>query len=881
MCFRANLFFLILFFVNDTFGQNLSGIVIDSSGLPIKGVSVYLTETNSKKITGFSLTNEKGEFLVSSVFIEKDSLAFSHIGYKKVMKSISDFQKNGNVVKLFKVGIVLTEVVVKSPIWVNGDTTKFSADYFKEQSDRKLKDLVGHIPGFEITNAGKLKYNNKVVEKITIEGEDLFSDKTTLLLNSLPIHAIEEIQLLQNQHENKKLKNFESGDRLFLNLSLKKRKLKMGFGDAELGANTKGRGLANFTNFTLAPKIKLGFIGGFESLGQSTLGLEDELKDAPYKEQDAWMLTEPYVETYFRVPDVYYKFNNLVNARLKINTAFSKRLSSETELHFLLDRQSQSSANKEIILDTSGFIEQIRYSNYIRKPMQALVNEKLHWDISDNKDLKLVLNWEGNFLKASEQRNLARTNISDSTANAVQNNKNSASINIEYLNKVSVTRADFFKILLYAGNFNQEISGVSQSYFLSFDLPYTGYGRLNYPLNVKKEGAQVQYTRMLQRKNNSFSYGIVAKYDQVVSETEALLKQLSSPEMFNISFLSNQNRLDAVTGKIFIKYPLSVFEVPINIDVSGGAQYYAKQYPIKENLVQPTYDVSLTHENRKLPSMYNVRLRFYNQLPALFNFNSFFRPVEFNGFRATSQPLDMVDYQSLDVFFKLGKSKYIPFTSFGFGRESAGFASKQYLKPNIQLISDTLIRKANYNANLQFNWNVVPKKTKLKVNAYYFLFYDQGRLLYNDSYYLRENVSMRWNLKLSRDWKKKFFSSLETGGDYFIPGNNNSGLFPMENILNWNLGWKNKYQVVHSLSLGLDATYFKTKMSESMSVDFMTLDFSGNFQIPKSPFNIFVAVQNILNQKNLSYADQSPSYQRFFQIPLQGVNFFLKLGYEM
>jgi len=220
MCFRANLFFLILFFVNDTFGQNLSGIVIDSYGLYIKGVSVYLTEKNSKKITGFYLTNEKGEFLVSSVFIEKDSLAFSHIGYKKVIKSISYFQKNGNVVKLFKFGIVLTEVVVKSPIWVNGDTTKFSADYFKEQSDRKLKDLVGHIPGFEITNAGKLKYNNKVVEKITIEGEDLFSDKTTLLLNSLPIHAIEEIQLLQNQHENKKLKNFESGDRLFLNLSL-------------------------------------------------------------------------------------------------------------------------------------------------------------------------------------------------------------------------------------------------------------------------------------------------------------------------------------------------------------------------------------------------------------------------------------------------------------------------------------------------------------------------------------------------------------------------------------------------------------------------------------------------------------------------------------
>lgn len=881
MHLRGYLIFLILFFVNDAFGQSLPGTVIDSSGSPIKGVSVYLSETDSKKITGFSFTNEKGAFQVLSPFIEKDSLTFSHIGYKKEKISIVDFQKNGNVINLHKVGIVLTEVVVKSPILVSGDTTKFNADYFAEQSDHKLKDLVSHIPGFEITNSGKLKYKNKVVEKITIGGEDLFSDKTTLLLNSIPIHAIDEIQVLQNQLENKKLKDFESGDRLFLNLTLKKSRLKMGFGDAELGANTKGRGLANFTNFTLAPKIKLGFIGGFESLGQSTFSIEDELKDAPYKEQDAWMLKEPSIETYFRVPDVYYKYNNLANAGVKINSPVSNKLFFETELHFLRDRQTQNSVNNELILDTSGFVAQARYSNYTRKPLQALVNEKLHWDISENKDLKLVLNWTGNFLKANEQRRLERINISDSTANTVQDNMNLTSVNIEYLHKVSGARADFIKLFLFAGDFKQDISGISQNYFLSFELPYTGYGQLLYPLDVKKNGAQLQYTRMVRAKKHSFSYGFIAKYDHVISENSAVLKQAATMDTFGISLLRNQNRFDAFTGKIFVKYPLSIFEIPINLDVNGGTQYYAKQYPSKESIFLPTYDVSLSYEKKMLPSLYNIRLRFYNQLPSLFNFNSFYRPVEFNGFRVTNLPLGFVDYQSLDVFFKLGKSPYVPFTSFGFGRESAGFASKQYLKPNIQLITDTLIRKANYHANIQFNWNIIPKKTKLKINAYYFLYFDQGRLLYNDTYYLRENISMRWNLKLSRDWKKKFFSSIETGGDYFIPKNDNSGLFPMENILNWNLAWKNKYQFAHSISAGLEATYFKTNISANKSIDFMALDFSGNYHIQKSPFNISVAVQNILNQNNLSFADQSPTYQRFYQIPLLGVNFLLKLSYEM
>lgn len=208
--FRVFLIIAILLFSSDLFGQKLSGLVRDSSG-PVKTVSVNLYEPGSKKIIGISLTNEKGLFELNVPAGEKDSLFFSHIGYKRAAITVREFQKNNNLIKLEKALVVLSEVIIKSPIMIIGDTTKFNANSFKEATDHKLKDLVEHIPGFEITTDGKLKYKSRVIEKITIEGEDLFANKSALLLNSIPIHAIEELQVLENQLEIKRLRSREPG----------------------------------------------------------------------------------------------------------------------------------------------------------------------------------------------------------------------------------------------------------------------------------------------------------------------------------------------------------------------------------------------------------------------------------------------------------------------------------------------------------------------------------------------------------------------------------------------------------------------------------------------------------------------------------------------
>jgi len=862
-------------------GQKLTGLVVDVGNVPIKGVSVYVLETESGKISGFGITNEEGQFKINFNGSTKDSLVFSFLGFQKLVISVGTFEIKKNTVTLYKTPIVLSEVIINSPIMQSGDTTKFKVDFFKEQTDHKLKDLVEHLPGFEITGDGKLKYQDRFVEKITIQGEDLFADKTSLLLNSVPTHALDEVQVLQNQLKNKKLKGFEPGNHVYLNLSLKKDRVKVGFGDAEVGANTKGRGLVNFTNFILSRKVKLGLIGGFESLGQSTSSLEDELTDPPYKELNSWVLTEPSLESFYRLPEVYYKFNNLVNARVKANIPFSKKASSETEVNFISDRESQNRQFDEVLLDSSGFVSQFRKSNYLRKPLRILFAEKFHLDISENRDLKISLNWIGDFLKASEERSLHRTFVIDTTSNFLKNRGNDIALGIEYLHKLSSAKVNSVKLQAYSGEFSQDLLGISQNYFSAFDLPQTGNGWFSYPLNAEKEGAQLQIIRMIKTKKRTFNYGLIAKYDRVLSKNGASLKDVSSGSMSEIKPLNSEITFESLTGKFFIKYPFSGTKIPVSMEASGGVQYYSRQFSANQSNTWPLYDFSIISEKRKLRLYYNIRLQLKNQLPSLLSYNPFYRATQFNSFRVTKQPLSMVHEQSIRLSFRVGKSQYIPFMSFDFSRESAGLASSQFLKSNIQYISDSLFRKPIINSSFSANWNIYPRKTKLKIYAYYFLFFDQSRVLINNEISLQLNINMQWKVSVSRNWKKKFFTVFKFEGNYFIPQQHDRILLPMQPLFNWNIGWNNKYQFPKSASVGVDATYFTTDALSKNSIDFTSFDLFGDYSIPKSLFNVSFAIQNILNQKFLTFADQSPVYQSIYKIPLLGTNFLLKLRYEL
>ena len=81
-----------------------------SDGKPLKGVNVFLKESNIGTIT-----NNDGQFVINSYIGNSQKLIFSFVGYKPVVKIISPSNLNIGIIELLP-DETLEEVVVSSTL---------------------------------------------------------------------------------------------------------------------------------------------------------------------------------------------------------------------------------------------------------------------------------------------------------------------------------------------------------------------------------------------------------------------------------------------------------------------------------------------------------------------------------------------------------------------------------------------------------------------------------------------------------------------------------------------------------------------------------------------------------------------------------------------
>src|SRR5581483_2435280 len=112
------------------------------------------------------------------------------------------------------------EVVVKaSPkVSVKRDTVSFSADAFMDNSEKVVEDLLKKIPGIDIAKDGSITVNGKKVERILVEGDDLFKKDYAVLSRNLSADVIDKVQVIDNYTSNVLLKGLVSNDNKVINL---------------------------------------------------------------------------------------------------------------------------------------------------------------------------------------------------------------------------------------------------------------------------------------------------------------------------------------------------------------------------------------------------------------------------------------------------------------------------------------------------------------------------------------------------------------------------------------------------------------------------------------------------------------------------------------
>ncbi len=239
-CFlRGIICFLILCCTGSGFGQNISGILIDSKGNLRNNVRVILKDSN-KEILKFVFTSEQGYFEFNNLILGDYQLLIQHIDLEKkvLFISLEEESKNFNdTILLEDKENLLEEILVdiERPITIQKDTITFKSESFLQGDEKVIEDLIRRLPGFNVTSDGTIKIGNQEIEKVMVDGDDFFERGYKVLTKNMPVKPVEEVQLLQRYSNNKHLKGIENSQKVALNLTLREDAEREWFGNLELG----------------------------------------------------------------------------------------------------------------------------------------------------------------------------------------------------------------------------------------------------------------------------------------------------------------------------------------------------------------------------------------------------------------------------------------------------------------------------------------------------------------------------------------------------------------------------------------------------------------------------------------------------------------------
>ncbi len=170
---RLTFFFLL--FTSVVFSQSIKGVVFDKkSNEPLENVNIYFGKTKEGTIT-----NEKGKFYIRyrSKVNKKDTVYFSHIGYKTLGLPVLELKSNRQTVYLIQDSEKLNEIRITS-----NKKLKSKIDFTKLAS---LKYPLYAFGSIIIDNniyiiGGDRSYETKTYQQVILDNPDLQFPGTTM-----------------------------------------------------------------------------------------------------------------------------------------------------------------------------------------------------------------------------------------------------------------------------------------------------------------------------------------------------------------------------------------------------------------------------------------------------------------------------------------------------------------------------------------------------------------------------------------------------------------------------------------------------------------------------------------------------------------------------
>ena len=129
---------------------------------------------------------------------------------------------------------------------MKGDTMEYNTENIKMRPNAVVEELLGRLPGLQIDANGNITFNGEKIERLLVDGEDIFGSDPTIITKNFNADLIAKVQLLERKSDQAIFTGIDDGKRMkTLNLVLKESGKSGYFGKAEAGVGPGGIYSAN------------------------------------------------------------------------------------------------------------------------------------------------------------------------------------------------------------------------------------------------------------------------------------------------------------------------------------------------------------------------------------------------------------------------------------------------------------------------------------------------------------------------------------------------------------------------------------------------------------------------------------------------------------
>jgi hypothetical protein len=873
--------------------RSISIEIKSETGVDLINSTIKIVEHKKSFPHFYGNSEGNNPYLLKVNFTATDTiiLSFSHVGHttKEIKYSPESFNSATSLSVILPISRDTLKTVEVTPnIIKRGDTTIFRIEKFKEGDEKKLKDLILKLPGFKIDETGTLTYKRKKVEGITVNGQDLFSEKTELLLQNFPVHVLQTIEALENQTDQKLLKGLVNGGKVVVNLVVKDDKMQRPFGDATVALGTDGRYWVNPVLFSILKSVSLGYIG---KIGNAAGDAEEKAlieKQLPEIQSfEEWLISDQLINNIYDVEKWNYIPNNEIANNIKISVKHADKSKSGIELNQFSDKQTQSIDNNAIFVNGNDLLRRNENTFTIYKPSRFNAKIINDWDYSSKSSLKTTFLFNSKNNSLTQLNKYEQENAIDSASNELENSHLAFLAKLELTKRLSEKTGLSIFVKCFTGEFNQLLQAKSNSWPIIFQIPDETYKYLQ--LNTTNKSTQfdseIRYYR--NTKKGVVSNSLNFFYERISIDSRMLLDStIKTNTPITINPFNNFGKYDTYAIKGKTQKVFRIFKLPFRADVEYGITTNL----IKENNTTAHFTNALLNlsinQKRKFGKKIDGSLDLSykkNPVPPI-NFFQIPLPNSFSGFSQHMIPKGSINGINATYGFSYNFKSVMPtlYMSINYSQNFNGYVNSNNFNEFIQIARDSFVRKSTSNFGIYMNYSIpfLFLRTLIEIDASF----QNHNLLYNIDKEIKKGKIRNYyaTLRLKKNWNKRFY--LVFTGSYSQNQNvlPNSLLTNDVNTMihNLKLNLQPKWLISQKINILINGSYYLNNLFSQNLSTFPFLEAVCNFSFPKVPFGFTVRGQNLTQTKSYVLNNISAFNQNITTIPLLKRNLQLAVRYE-